>query len=130
MVIIRSPHCNMQATLQRAVGLLVALRGTNSGSCHFAVHFNVRYLRLCLAQTAGRVIFPCTFQCSVVAAVRDTDNGSCHFHCTVLADLCGASVCLFRLLNVVYLPIYAKVGLVVGMTKQMSNGKEGDIVNC
>ena len=66
------------------------------------------------------------------AALRRTSGGSCHFHCTVLAALCGAGVCLclFLLLNVVYLPIYAKLGLVVGMTKQMSNGKEADIVNC
>ena len=55
-----------------------------------------------------------------------------HFHCTVLAALCGAGVCLclFLLLNVVYLAIYVKLGLVVGVTKQMSNGKEEDIVNC
>ena len=37
---------------------------------------------------------------------------------------------LVSLLNVVYLPIYTKLGLVVGMTKQMSDGKEVDIVNC
>ena len=37
---------------------------------------------------------------------------------------------LFLLLNVVYLVIYAKLGLVVGMTKQMSDGKKVDIVNC
>ena len=51
---------------------------------------------------------------------------SCHFNCTILAAPCGAGVCLylFLLLNVLYLPIYAKLGLVVGMTKQMSNGKE------
>ena len=63
-----------------------------------------------------------------VAALRGTD-GSCHFHCTVLAALCGAvvSLCLFLALDVVYLPIYAKLGLVVGMTKQMSNCKEADI---
>ena len=36
----------------------------------------------------------------------------------------------FFLLNVVYLSIYATLGLVVGITKQMSNGKEVDIVNC
>ena len=36
---------------------------------------------------------------------------------------------MFVSLNVVYLPIYAKLGLVVCMTKQMSNGKEVDIVN-
>ena len=68
----------------------------------------------------------------MVKALRCTDNWSCHFHCTVLAALCGASVCfcLFLALHVVYLPIYAKLGLVVGMTKQMSNGKEADIVNC
>ena len=73
-----------------------------------------------------------TFQCTVVEALRGADNGSCHFHCTVLADLCGAGVCLclFRALDVVYLPIYDKLGLVVGMTKQMSDGKEADIVNC
>ena len=56
----------------------------------------------------------------------------CHFHCTVLAAHCGADVwlCLFLALNVVYLSIYAKLGLVFDMTKQMSNGKEVDIVNC
>ena len=50
----------------------------------------------------------------------------------VLAALCGAGVCLclFLALDDVYLPIYVKVGLVVGMTKQMSDGKEADIVNC
>ena len=65
-------------------------------------------------------------------ALCDTDGGSCHFHCTVLVALCGAGVCLclFLLLYVVYLVIYANLGLVVGMTKQMSNGKEVDIVNC
>ena len=67
-----------------------------------------------------------------LAALRGTNNGSCHFHCTVLAALCSAGVCLclFLALDVVYLPIYAKPGLVVGMTKQMSDGKEADIVNC
>ena len=60
--------------------------------------------------------------------LRSRDSGSCHFHCTVLADLCGADVCLclFLLLKIVYLPIYAKLGLVIGMTKQMSNGKKVD----
>ena len=74
----------------------------------------------------------CTFQRSVVAALRGTDGGWCYFHCTVLAALCVANVCLclFLLLNVDCLAIYAKQGLVVGMTKQMSNGKEADIVNC
>ena len=58
-------------------------------------------------------------------------DGSCHFHCTVLAALSDAGVCLcsFLALDVVYLPIYAKLGFVVGMTKQMSDGKEADIVN-
>ena len=61
-----------------------------------------------------------------------TDGGSCHFHRMVLAALCGAGVCvrLFLLLNVIYLTIYVKLGLTVGKTKQMSNGKEADIVNC
>ena len=65
-------------------------------------------------------------------ALRCEDNGSCHFHCTVPSALCDAGVCLglFLVLNVVYLPIYAKLGLVVGMTKQISNDKEADIVNC
>ena len=69
---------------------------------------------------------------SYIAALRGTDNGTCHFHRTVPAALCDAGVCpcLFLALNVVYLPIYAKLGMVVDMTKQMSNGKEADIVNC
>ena len=63
----------------------------------------------------------CTFQRAVLAALRGTDGGSCHFHYTILAALCGTGVCLclFLLLKVVYLPIYAKIWLVVGMTKQM-----------
>ena len=108
--------------------------------------------RLCVVQTAGRVTFVyistcrtsgsawyrwrvmsllCTFQRAALVALC-TDGGSCHFHCTVLAALCGAGVCLclFLLINVVYLSIYAKLRLVVGMTKQISNGKVVDIVNC
>ena len=63
-----------------------------------------------------------------VAALHGTDNGSCPFNCTVLAALCcaGVCLCLFLALDVVYLPIYAKLGLVVGMTKQMSDDKEAD----
>ena len=74
----------------------------------------------------------CTFQRETLAALRCTDNVSGHFHCTVLAAICGVGVCLslILLLNVVYLPIYAKLDLVIVMTKQMSDGKEVDIVNC
>ena len=77
------------------------------------------------------VSLSCTFQRAVLAALCGTDGGSCHFHHTVLEALCdrGVCLCLFLALNVVYLPIYAKLGLVVGMTKQMSDGKEVDIVN-
>ena len=66
------------------------------------------------------------------AALCGTDGGSCHFHCTISAALCAAGVCLclFLLLNVVYLAIYAKLWLVVGMTKQMSNAEDVDIVSC
>ena len=73
----------------------------------------------------------CTFQRSVVAALHGADNGSCHFHCMILMDFCGAGVCLclFLLLEV-YLVICATLGLVVGMTKQMSNDKGVDIINC
>ena len=73
----------------------------------------------------------CTPYCNV-ADLRSTYNGSCHVHCTVLATLCGAGVCLCLLLalDVVYLPIYAKLALVVAMTKQMSDSKEADIGNC
>ena len=55
----------------------------------------------------------CTPYCNV-AVLRGTDNGSCHFHCMVQAALCGAGVCLclFLALDVVYLPIYAKLGTV------------------
>ena len=68
-----------------------------------------------------------------VAALRGTDNEYVTFTVlSVLAAICGVDVCLCfsLLLNVVYLPISAKLGLVVGMTKQMSNDKEADIVNC
>ena len=76
-----------------------------------------------------------TLERAAVAAQRGTYNESRHCHCTVLAALCGAGICLclFLLLNVVYfiLPIYAKLARVVfGMTKQMSDGREVDIVNC
>ena len=65
------------------------------------------------------------------AAQRGTDGESCHFHCMTLAALCGACVCLslFLLVTVVYLPLYAKLGLIAGVTKQMSDGKEVGIVN-
>ena len=43
---------------------------------------------------------------------------------------CQSCLCLFVALDIIYLPIYATLGLVVGMTKQMSDGKEADIVNC
>ena len=114
---------NMQATLQRAVGLPAVLRGTNVESCHFRVHFNVPYQRLCVVQTADRVTFvyistrrtsgsvwyrwrvvslSCKFQRSVLAALCDADDGSYHFHRTVLAALsrAGVCLCLFLLLNV------------------------------
>ena len=120
---------------------------------HFRVHFNVPYQRLCVVQTAGRVTFVyistchtsssvshtrrvvsllCIFQRAVLAALHGKYDGWCHFHCTVQAALCGAGVCLclFLLLKIVYLAIYVQLGLVVGMTKQMSDGKEVDIVNC
>ena len=82
--------------------------------------------------TADRVTFPCTFQRAVLEALHGTDNGSCHYHHMVLAALCvaGVCLCLFLLLNIVYLPIYAKLGLVIGMTKRKSNVKKADIVNC
>ena len=50
----------------------------------------------------------------------------------VVAALCGEGVCLylFLLLHIAYLPIFAKLGLVVGMKKQMSDGKEFDILHC
>ena len=58
---------------------------------------------------------------SLPASLRGNSRGSFHFHCTAIAAPCSAGVCLylFLLLNVVYLPIYAKLGLVVGMTKIM-----------
>ena len=103
----------MRDTLQYA-GHIVTCRRPTSGS------------------GSGRVTVVCISKCEVVAALCGTDNGSYNFHCAVLAALCGAGVCLclFLLLNVVYLQIYVKQGLVVGMTKQMSNGKVVDIVNC
>ena len=77
-------------------------------------------------------LFLCTFQRAVVAALRGTDYWSCQFHLTLLAALycVGVCLCLFLLLNVVYLAIYAKLRLVVRRKKQMSNCKEVDIVNC
>ena len=96
--------------MQRAVDLPAALRGTDGGSCHIRVHFKVPW-------------YP---------ALRGADNWSCYFQCMILPNCCGAGICLclFLLLDVVDLAICAILGLVVGMTKQMSNGKEVDIVNC
>ena len=71
----------------------------------------------------------CTPHCNV-AALRGTDNGSSHFHGTSGSLCAGVCLCLFLAFDGVYLPIYAKLGLVVGMTKQLSDGKEVDIVNC
>ena len=68
---------------------------------------------------------------STMAALCGSGDGSCNFHRPEQAALCGACVCLclFLLLNIVCLSIYAKLGLVVGMTKQMSDGKELAILN-
>ena len=68
----------------------------------------------------------------VLGSLYGTDGGSCRFRCAVLAALCiaGVCLCLFFLLNVFYLPIYIKLGLVVGMTKQMPDGQEVDVLNC
>ena len=80
------------------------------------------------------VSLSCTFQRAVLAALRRADNGSCHSHYTVLAALCDAGVfyvlCLFLLINVLYLPMLLKLGLIVGLTKQTSDGKEIDMLNC
>ena len=99
----------------------------------------VTFLYISTCRSSGSVWYrrrvvslSCTFQRAVVAALLGADNGSYHFHCMMLADFCGSgvSLCLFLLLDVVYLAISAKLGLVVGMIKQMSNSKEVDIVNC
>ena len=67
-----------------------------------------------------------------VEFIGDNTDESCQFQRELLAALCDAGVglCLFLLLNVVYFPIYVKLGSVVGMTKEMSDGKETDILNC
>ena len=84
-----------------------------------------------MVQTAGRVT-SCRFHRTVPAALHGADGGSCQFQSAELAALCNAGVCLalILLLNAVYLPIHLKLGLVVGMTNQMSDGKEEDILNC
>ena len=62
-----------------------------------------------------------------IAACRT--SGSAWFRRRVVSlSLYGGSSSLWC--RCVYLSIYAKLGLVIGMTKQMSNGKEADIVNC
>ena len=40
----------------------------------------------------------------------------------------GVCLCLFLALDVVYLPIYAKLGLVVDMTNQMSDGRHSELL--
>ena len=101
--------------------------------------FRVCHISMCRKATSGSVWYirrvvslSRTFQRVVLEAVCGTDGGSCHFHSTALAVLCDAGVCLcfFPSINVVYLSIYTKLGLMVGMTKQMSDGKEVDIMNC
>ena len=94
------------------------------------VHVNVRRARA----TSRNQLPACTFQCAA-GALRGEDGGSCQFscrcQCSVLATLRGADVCLCLSLqfNVVYLSIYVKLGLVVGMTKKTSDGKEVDTLN-
>ena len=99
-----------------------------------------------MVQTVGRVTFQYISTCLTCGSVVQTacrvilvyistcrTSGSVYLSTVLVsAALCVAGVCLcfFLLLNVVYLPIYAKLRLVVGMTKQMSNGKEIDVVNC
>ena len=74
----------------------------------------------------------CCFQRAVLAVLCDIDGGYCCFQRAVLSILSGAGVYLylFLLLNVVYLLIYVKLGLVVGITEQISHGKKVDILNC
>ena len=48
----RRGSCHVSCRFQRAV--LAALRGADSVSCHFRVHFNVPYLRLCVVQNHSK----------------------------------------------------------------------------
>ena len=101
--------------------------------------FRVGHLATCRRTASGsawyrrRVVsLSCTFQRAVLAAVRGTDNGSCNFHCTVLAALHGAYVCLcFVSFNKRRLfSDLCQTRVVRRYDKQMSDGKEVDKVNC
>ena len=86
----------------------------------FRVDLKARNYWFCVVQTAGRLA-SCRLQRAVIlAALRGADGRSCRFQRAVLADLCSAGFCLysFRLLIIVYMPIYIKLGLVVGMTNK------------
>ena len=83
-----------------------------------------------MIQTAGRVS-SCTFQRTVLAALRGTDGGSCHS----LYVTSGSLWCRFLLMFVSFIKCclfsdLCQLGLVAGMTKQMPDGKEADVVNC
>ena len=70
----------------------------------FRVHFNWRYERNYVVQTAGRVHFSCTFQRAVLAALCGTDGGSCSLF--VHISTCGASGSVWYRRRVVSLFVY------------------------
>ena len=80
------------------------------------------------------VSLSCTFQRAVLAALCGTDGGSCLFQRGTSGSVWRrCCLCLFLVLNVVYLLFDVKLRLFVnfvGMTKQVSDGKEIDILNC
>lgn len=69
-------------------------------------------------------------------ALLGADGGSCHCSCRfqrrLPEDQCDADVCLylFHFLIVVCLLNYVKLGLAVGVTKQMSGGNEVEVQKC
>ena len=85
---------------------------------HIKMHQYAGHIATCRRPTSGSawdhqqvVSLSYSFQRALLAALRGTDGGSCRFHCMILAAFCdsGVCLCLFLLLNVVYLPIYARV---------------------
>ena len=108
---------SLSCTFQRAVLVVVWYR--QRVVSHFGVQFNAPQQWLCLVQTAGRVTFSYSFQRAVLATLRGTDNRSANL--TVRYQrlfVVQVFACLLLLMNIVYLPIYSKLRMVVGMTNK------------
>ena len=121
-LIIQSKNCGscyFSCTFERAA--LAALYGTDGGSCHFS--------RISACDTSGSVWYRFYENSVVFCFVSFILFLSFLFFSFCFFHFVSFNV-LFLSINVAYLSIYVKRGLVVGIIKQISDGKKVDIMIC